>query len=117
MQFPSLLGHVEQLLGIVQNSHLPADSLIDMFFRKRKYLGSHDRRFIAETLYALLRHKKRIEWIVSSVDSSKKKSLLCCAAVLLLEKKETIEVLHRENILSEEILRQLQYNEIGRASC
>ena len=61
MQFPSLLGHVEELLGIVRNSRLPADSLIDTFFRSRKYLGSHDRRFIAETLYGTLRHLTKCE--------------------------------------------------------
>jgi 16S rRNA (cytosine967-C5)-methyltransferase len=65
MQFPSLLGHVEQLLGIVQNSRLPADSLIDSFFRSRKYLGSHDRRFIAETLYGTLRHMTKCEALVA----------------------------------------------------
>jgi len=65
MQFPSLLGHVEQLLGIVQNSRLPADSLIDSFFRSRKYLGSHDRRFIAETLYGTLRHLTKCETLVA----------------------------------------------------
>jgi len=61
MQFPSLLGHVEELLGIVRASRLPADSLIDSFFRSRKYLGSHDRRFIAETLYGTLRHLTKCE--------------------------------------------------------
>ncbi len=66
MQFPSLLGHVEQLLGIVQHSHLPADSLIDSFFRSRKYLGSHDRRFIAETLYGTLRHYTKCEALASN---------------------------------------------------
>ena len=66
MQFPSLLGHVEQLLGIVQNSHLPADSLIDSFFRSRKYLGSHDRRFIAETLYGTLRHYTKCEALAAN---------------------------------------------------
>lgn len=70
MQFPSLLGHVEQLLGIIQNSRLPADSLIDSFFRARKYLGSHDRRFIAETLYGTLRHLSKCETLAAKALSA-----------------------------------------------
>ncbi|MGH2566779.1 MAG: 16S rRNA (cytosine(967)-C(5))-methyltransferase RsmB [Bacteroidota bacterium] len=59
MQLPSLLGHVQELLSTILTSDKPADSLIDSFFRSRKYLGSHDRRFIAETTYGTLRHLRR----------------------------------------------------------
>lgn len=68
MQFPSLLGHIQELVGIILESKepsrhrgKPADSLIDWFFHARKYLGSHDRRFIAETTYGVLRHLRRCE--------------------------------------------------------
>lgn len=110
MKLSSLIGHVVELYNEVSVSSKPADHLIDMFFRQRKYLGSHDRRFIAETLYAMLRHKKRIEWIVSSIHAFPKKILLQCAVVLLLESKESKEVLSREKILPEDILCQLQAN-------
>lgn len=52
--------------GLVVGSQHPADSTIDTFFRSRKYLGSHDRKFIAETVYGMLRFKKRIEWLCES---------------------------------------------------
>ena len=58
----------------------------------------------------MLRHKKRIAWIVSSVPASKNKSILQCVTVLLMERRESAESLRRENILPEEVLRQLQYN-------
>lgn len=66
MLFPSLLGHAEELLGIVQNSRLPADSLVNTFFRARKYLGAKDRRFLAETLYGTLRHLSRCQSLVTA---------------------------------------------------
>ncbi len=61
MQISSLIGHTQELLDIILKSNLPADSLIDTYFRSRKYLGSHDRRFIAETTYGTLRHFRKCE--------------------------------------------------------
>jgi 16S rRNA (cytosine967-C5)-methyltransferase len=61
MHISSLLGHTQELLSIIFKSNRPADSLIDTYFRARKYLGSHDRRFIAETTYGTLRHLRKCE--------------------------------------------------------
>jgi len=61
MKLASLLGHTSELLQRVRSSDKPADSIIDTFFRSRKYLGSHDRRFIAETTYGTLRHLRNCE--------------------------------------------------------
>ncbi|MBI4418357.1 MAG: class I SAM-dependent methyltransferase, partial [Ignavibacteriales bacterium] len=66
MQFSSLLGHTRELLLQIRSSGKPADSLIDSFFRSRKYLGSHDRRFIAETTYGTLRHFRVCEALAQS---------------------------------------------------
>jgi len=55
-----------EVYRLVTGSPHPADSTIDTFFRSRKYLGSHDRKFIAETVYGMLRFKKRIEWLSES---------------------------------------------------
>jgi len=66
MQISSLIGHTQELLGIVLNSKKPADALIDTFFRAHKYLGSHDRKFIAETTYGTLRHLRKCELMLNS---------------------------------------------------
>ena len=66
MHITSLIGHAQELLGIVLNSNKPADALIDTFFRSHKYLGSHDRKFIAETTYGTLRHLRKCELMVTS---------------------------------------------------
>ena len=63
MKTSSLIGHAAEVYDLIIRSEHPADSVIDTFFRSHKYLGSHDRRFVAETAYGILRHKKRIEWL------------------------------------------------------
>ena len=76
MQISSLLGHTQELLKIVLNSIKPADSLIETFFRSHKYLGSHDRRFIAETTYGTMRHQRRCEYVLKSALTSIGETLL-----------------------------------------
>ena len=66
MQVPSLIGHTQELLGIILPSKKPADALIDIFFRSHKYLGSHDRKFIAEASYGTLRYLRTCELMAQS---------------------------------------------------
>jgi 16S rRNA (cytosine967-C5)-methyltransferase len=61
MKVSSLLGHTRELLQSVRTSDKPADALADSFFRSHKYLGSHDRRFVAESTYGTLRHLRMCE--------------------------------------------------------
>lgn len=71
MKLASLLGHSSELLQLVRSSERPADGVIDTFFRSHKYLGSHDRRFIAETTYGTLRHLRKCEYLlVKSLDGA-----------------------------------------------
>jgi 16S rRNA (cytosine967-C5)-methyltransferase len=103
----SLIGHVVELYQEVSGSPKPADHLIDKFFRSRKYLGSNDRKFIAETVYGVLRHKKRIEWALFSF-GREKIELYSCLAFLILEKRESVETLHQENIVPRDILDRIK---------
>src|SRR3990172_5197126 len=43
----------------------PADAVLSSFFRTHPKLGQHDRGFIAETVYALLRRKRLVELAVA----------------------------------------------------
>jgi 16S rRNA (cytosine967-C5)-methyltransferase len=52
----SLIGHVVEILDIVLAGRRPADAVVREFFRARHYLGSSDRRFIAERTFDVLRH-------------------------------------------------------------
>lgn len=70
MQLSSLLGHTREILSLILQSEKPADSLIDSFFRTRKYLGSHDRKFIAETTYGTLRHLRKCQVLVDTASGA-----------------------------------------------
>lgn len=59
------LGHCAELLAaILASPRYPADIAISRFFAERRYLGSHDRGFIAETIYAILRSALRYRWLL-----------------------------------------------------
>ena len=125
MQLASLIGHTQEVLTLIRDSNKPADSIIDSFFRTRRYLGSHDRRFIAEISYGVLRHLRKCDSAVnraaeSSSLSAKDRFLLLVAAYLIeIEKRNDItpELLekHASNGLTrsrlDEILQVLAKNE------
>jgi len=102
----SLIGHVEELYADIIATSKPADHRIDIFFRGRKYLGSKDRRFIAETLYGILRHQKRIEWILSS-GAVPHTPVNMIAAYVFLEQKETVLSLTGEVPTSADLLEKI----------
>jgi 16S rRNA (cytosine967-C5)-methyltransferase len=62
----SLLGHTFELFDTVERDRLPADQVVDRFFRARRYLGATDRRFIAEAVYGMLRHRLLIHTLFQS---------------------------------------------------
>ncbi len=65
MYLSSLVGHCrEVLITILERPGVPADSIIARFFRDRRYLGSSDRGFIAETVYGTLRGFLRYRFLV-----------------------------------------------------
>jgi 16S rRNA (cytosine967-C5)-methyltransferase len=84
MHISSLLGHTQELLGVIFKSNRPADSLIDTYFRSRKYLGSHDRRFIAETTYGTLRHLRKCEYHLTTALEGVTDNLLNDDRIVLL---------------------------------
>jgi 16S rRNA (cytosine967-C5)-methyltransferase len=57
MRTSSLVGHVVEVLDMVRAGRRPADGIVREFFRTRHYLGSSDRRYIADRTYNILRHE------------------------------------------------------------
>ncbi len=47
----------------------PADTVLAEFFRHNRQFGSHDRHFIGDTVFNILRHKRLLETIVPQPDS------------------------------------------------
>ena len=56
MRRSSLFGHTIEVLDLVRYSRQPADGIVKEFFRARRYLGSSDRRYIAEIAFGILRN-------------------------------------------------------------
>lgn len=65
MRLASLIGHCREVLEkVLERPHVPADAIIAPFFRGRRYLGSRDRGFIAETVYGTLRELLRYRYLL-----------------------------------------------------
>ncbi|MDZ4745760.1 MAG: RsmB/NOP family class I SAM-dependent RNA methyltransferase [bacterium] len=55
MKGASLTGHAAELLRIIWKSPQPADQITSEYFRSKKYIGSGERRFLSELVFAALR--------------------------------------------------------------
>jgi len=88
MRPSSLAGHAIELIEILQKDSRPADHLIDTFFRQRRYLGSHDRRELAESVYGILRHLRLVQFYIAQTkpDAVNHPAWLFAAYKLRLEK-------------------------------
>lgn len=48
---------IEAIDTVLKEESIPADSILTSYFRNRRYIGSQDRKAIAELFYQTLRHK------------------------------------------------------------
>jgi len=60
----SLVGHILQLMEHIDGENKSADHLTMEFFRAKKYLGSHDRRFISEAVFGMIRNRRLIKTLL-----------------------------------------------------
>lgn len=56
MKTSSLAGHTVELISLVILSQLPADKVISDYYRAHRYLGSHDRRWISDKIFSIIRN-------------------------------------------------------------
>lgn len=49
---------IEALEEILQDKR-PADNILDKYFKDRRYIGSKDRRFIADTVWKIIRSRMK----------------------------------------------------------
>lgn len=66
-----------------RGSNKPLDLSLSQYFRAHKNLGSHDRRYIGDTVYALVRWQSLFDWLCPAEDSMSQR--------LHLYKKQPIE--------------------------
>jgi 16S rRNA (cytosine967-C5)-methyltransferase len=75
---PFLLQATLDLLSEVETAARPADAVTSAFFRARRELDEEDRGAVLEQLYALLRHRARLDWWLArlSCDTGPRNRLL-----------------------------------------
>ncbi len=68
MQTAARYKAVLELMQLVFADQKPADHIINAYFRERRFIGSADRRFISETIWDVIRHRRRLEFDAGSAD-------------------------------------------------
>ncbi|MDQ1079574.1 RsmB/NOP family class I SAM-dependent RNA methyltransferase [Pseudoroseomonas cervicalis] len=63
----------------------PADATANAFFRERRYIGSGDRRAVAERAWGILRQRLRLDWHIARLGLPPTPRLLVMAQLLLVE--------------------------------
>lgn len=72
-----------EVLTVLDGSRLPADAVLESYFRSRRYAGSKDRRAVADRVYAVLRRRGRLDWHLERLGLSadaRHRALLAAAA-------------------------------------
>ena len=49
-----------ELISEIFKDKIPADNIINAYVRERKYIGSKDRRFITETVWKIIRNRRKL---------------------------------------------------------
>ncbi|MDQ1313923.1 MAG: rRNA (cytosine967-C5)-methyltransferase [Pseudomonadota bacterium] len=65
---PPLLQLATQALDLVLDFKRPADAVLSAFFREHKKLGSHDRAFVAEAVFGVLRRYRYLSVVVPAAN-------------------------------------------------
>jgi len=56
-----LFESAAQVLRLVLKFEQPADAVLSLCFRDQRTLGQHDRAFVAEAVFGVLRHKRVLD--------------------------------------------------------
>ncbi len=71
MQKAAQYQAVLELLTEIFKDKFPADNIINAYMRERKYIGSKDRRFITETVWKIIRNRRKLSFDAGSDDVRK----------------------------------------------
>ena len=67
MKPEALTQAVEEIMAQVRQGQRPADRVISAYTRARRYIGSHDRRHIVETVWEAIRALPCPEWLAEAI--------------------------------------------------
>lgn len=61
------ISAIIKLYDMINDAKKPADQVLHTYFKQRKFVGSKDRKVIAETIYTILRHHARLTWWANEI--------------------------------------------------
>ncbi len=78
-----------EILDLIDQSSAAADGIIRAYFRARRYAGSKDRRSTNERVYAVIRHRARLDWWIAGAagDMAPISRVRVLAASLLIDRE------------------------------
>ena len=59
---------IQELLDSIRQTQQPANEVVQAYLKQRRYIGSHDRRFITEVVWKHLRFQAHIEFLHYTLD-------------------------------------------------
>lgn len=65
-----LQAAIDLLDDILANPRKPADGIANAFFRARRFIGSADRRAVAERVFGILRRRAQLQWWLARAGAS-----------------------------------------------
>lgn len=89
MQLGARLLAAEDILQHAEREGLPLDRVCDTYFKSRRFIGSGDRRFIGNLVFAIMRHQQKLDWWITNSEKfalSVNAINRVLAAAVLLEK-------------------------------
>ena len=69
MQSEQIQKAIDELWVLTQNARRPASEIINEYTRKRRYIGSKDRKSITDGIWALWRQKPYPEWLKNKISN------------------------------------------------
>ncbi|MBE9603250.1 RsmB/NOP family class I SAM-dependent RNA methyltransferase [Acetobacteraceae bacterium H6797] len=63
----------------------PADATVNDFFRTRRYIGSGDRRAVAERAWSVIRQRMRLDWHLGEIGAAQTARHLILAQLILVD--------------------------------
>lgn len=86
---------IDLVATLFQSDAPPADQVMADWFRTRRFVGSKDRRAIAELVYAVLRHRAGLAWRLLALGAGEEPRHLVLAALVLIEGRRGDKVIER----------------------
>jgi 16S rRNA (cytosine967-C5)-methyltransferase len=102
-----VLAHARAALARMLRFDAPADQLLSGYLRSHRNLGQHDRAFVAESVFAVLRRKRSLEAAAGSADPQ---ALLAAALVRV----QGLSARALEGVVEEDLARRIRQADLAK---